>query len=100
MFLFRNSHRSCDLAFILPENIKAEALANLFTEIGGEKLEAVNLFDVYQGGNIPNGYRSLAFALTFRLRTGLYKMKMSIQLWKRSLRLPPNVSAHNCGANS
>ncbi len=56
-----------DLAFILPENIKAEALANLFTEIGGEKLEAVNLFDVYQGGNIPNGYRSLAFALTFRL---------------------------------
>ena len=37
------------------------------TEIGGEKLEAVSLFDVYQGDNIPNGYRSLAFSLTFRI---------------------------------
>ena len=56
-----------DLAFILPEEIKAEALTKLFEEIGSEKLESVNLFDVYQGDNIPTGYRSLAFSLTFRL---------------------------------
>lgn len=56
-----------DLAFILPENIKAQAVTALFREFGGEKLEAVSLFDVYQGEHIPNGYRSLAFSLTFRI---------------------------------
>lgn len=56
-----------DLAFILPEGVKAQTVTELFREIGGEKLEAVNLFDVYQGDKIPSGYRSLAFSLTFRI---------------------------------
>ncbi|HHT48045.1 MAG TPA: phenylalanine--tRNA ligase subunit beta [Firmicutes bacterium] len=56
-----------DLAFLLPEKVAAKDLINLFYEIGGDKLEAVNLFDVYQGDKIPAGYRSLAFSLTFRI---------------------------------
>ncbi|NLY90751.1 MAG: phenylalanine--tRNA ligase subunit beta [Firmicutes bacterium] len=56
-----------DLAFLLPEKVAAQDLVNLFHEISGDKLEAVNLFDVYQGDKIPSGYRSLAFSLTFRL---------------------------------
>ena len=56
-----------DLAFLLPETVKVETLTNLFRTIGAEKLEAVSLFDVYQGDNIPSGFRSLAFSLTFRI---------------------------------
>jgi phenylalanyl-tRNA synthetase beta chain len=33
---------------------------------GGELLESVRLFDVYRGPQVPEGHRSLAFALRFR----------------------------------
>jgi phenylalanyl-tRNA synthetase beta chain len=33
---------------------------------GGELLESVRLFDVYRGPQVPQGHRSLAFALRFR----------------------------------
>ncbi|HEY8392581.1 MAG TPA: phenylalanine--tRNA ligase subunit beta [Capillibacterium sp.] len=56
-----------DLAFLVPEKVPAQDLINLFHEVSGDKLEVVNLFDVYQGDKIPSGYRSLAFSLTFRL---------------------------------
>lgn len=55
-----------DLALVIPENVGAQAVTALFREIGGDKLEAVNLFDVYQGDKIPTGCRSMAFSLTFR----------------------------------
>jgi phenylalanyl-tRNA synthetase beta chain len=35
-------------------------------EIGGNLLENLELFDVYQGGQIAKGYKSMAFSLTFR----------------------------------
>ncbi|NLM37061.1 MAG: phenylalanine--tRNA ligase subunit beta [Firmicutes bacterium] len=56
-----------DLALILPEKISAQAVTGLFREIGGDKLETVDLFDVYQGDKIPPGCRSMAFSLTFRM---------------------------------
>jgi len=30
-------------------------------------LEQLRLFDVYQGPQVPSGYRSLAYSLTFRV---------------------------------
>ncbi|HBR28147.1 MAG TPA: phenylalanine--tRNA ligase subunit beta [Firmicutes bacterium] len=56
-----------DLAFLLPEKVTVETLTDLFRTIGAEKLEAVSLFDVYQGDKIPAGFRSMAFSLTFRI---------------------------------
>ena len=35
-------------------------------EAGGDLLESINLFDVYQGPQVPDGKRSLAYTLTFR----------------------------------
>ena len=56
-----------DLAIVLPEKVKVEEVMAVFYENGEEKLEAVQLFDVYQGDKIPTGCRSIAFSLTFRL---------------------------------
>lgn len=56
-----------DLALVLPEKVKVEEVMAVFYENGEEKLEAVQLFDVYQGEKIQAGYRSIAFSLTFRL---------------------------------
>lgn len=57
-----------DLALILPEKVKVEEAIALFYQNSQEKLEAVRLFDIYQGDKIPTGYRSIAFSLTFRLQ--------------------------------
>ena len=35
-------------------------------ENGGELLEKVELFDVYQGSQIAKGHKSMAFSLIFR----------------------------------
>jgi phenylalanyl-tRNA synthetase beta chain len=55
-----------DLAVVTPD---AKLVAEVVREIragGGERLAEVELFDVYRGGNLPAGHRSLAFRLEYR----------------------------------
>ena len=35
-------------------------------QAGGDLLKGVRLFDVYQGGSIPEGHKSLAYRLTYQ----------------------------------
>jgi phenylalanyl-tRNA synthetase beta chain len=55
-----------DVAFTVSEKVSAGDILQGIKECGGELLEDIRLFDVYQGSQIPQGYLSLAFALTFR----------------------------------
>jgi phenylalanyl-tRNA synthetase beta chain len=55
-----------DVAFIVPEEVSAGDILQSIKECGGGLLEDIRLFDVYKGSQIPQGYLSLAFALTFR----------------------------------
>lgn len=57
---------SRDLAVSLCESVPARAVERLIRETAGDLLEQARLFDVYKGGNLPAGCRSLAFALSFR----------------------------------
>ncbi len=71
--LFPNTRR--DVAVIVPQEalagdveatLKKLALESINAAINKFELEDVNLFDLYQGKGIPEGHKSLAFALTFR----------------------------------
>ncbi len=55
-----------DLAFLTDESVPAASLRTTLKEAGGELLEDVWLFDVYRGGQVGEGRRSLAFRLRFR----------------------------------
>jgi phenylalanyl-tRNA synthetase beta chain len=55
-----------DLAFLVDEAVPAAAVGATLREAGGETLEDVWLFDVYRGGQVGVGRRSLAFRLRFR----------------------------------
>ncbi|MFN3929189.1 MAG: phenylalanine--tRNA ligase subunit beta, partial [Thermoflexus sp.] len=55
-----------DLAFIVPENVPAAALAAVLREAGAPLVREVHLFDVYQGDPIPPGHRSLAFTVFYQ----------------------------------
>jgi phenylalanyl-tRNA synthetase beta chain len=55
-----------DLALIVDEATPAAQVAGLIRQSGGKLLAGVRLFDVYRGGQIPAGRKSLAYALTYQ----------------------------------
>lgn len=55
-----------DLAILAPIDIKVEDVLNVLENVGGRLLVDTDLFDVYEGDNIPQGQKSLAFHLIFQ----------------------------------
>jgi len=55
-----------DLAFALPEDVPAGDVAAAIRDAGGDLLEDVRVFDVFRGGGLPAGTKSLAFAIALR----------------------------------
>ncbi len=55
-----------DLAIVLDAAIPAAQVVAEIRAAGGNLLESIDLFDVYQGPQVPAGKRSLAYTLTFR----------------------------------
>ncbi|KNZ40989.1 phenylalanine--tRNA ligase subunit beta [Acetobacterium bakii] len=55
-----------DLAIQLKDTIPAAEVDAILRKNGGNILESIELFDVYTGSQIPEGYKSLAYALNFR----------------------------------
>src|SRR5690606_32687890 len=57
-----------DVAFILPQEVPAARAEAVIRAHAGPWLEALTLFDVYQGEPNPAGRRSLAYALRYRAK--------------------------------
>ena len=55
-----------DIALVVGPNVTVAQVEQAIRAGGGAFLEQVRLFDVYQGPQIPEGHRSLAFALRLR----------------------------------
>jgi len=55
-----------DVAMIVPEATTHEAVLQVVKQAKPANLEAVELFDVFRGKNVPEGQKSLAYAFTYR----------------------------------
>lgn len=55
-----------DVAFELPEEVPAGAVLDAIRSAAGELCESVELFDLFRGGSIAQGRRSLAFHVIYR----------------------------------
>lgn len=55
-----------DLALVLDQAIPTAQIQATIGEVAGELLQAVNIFDVYQGKGIEPGRKSIALALTLQ----------------------------------
>jgi phenylalanyl-tRNA synthetase beta chain len=64
-----------DLALIAPTSVTAAEIEAVIRREAGELLETLTLFDEFIGQGIPEGSRSLAWALTFRDRERTLKDK-------------------------
>jgi phenylalanyl-tRNA synthetase beta chain len=55
-----------DLSLVVDDDTPAQAVTDVIRAAGGDLLRQVELFDLYQGGSIPPGKKSLTYALTFQ----------------------------------
>lgn len=55
-----------DLALLVPKHVAAVSVVEVIRREGGPYLRDVALFDVYEGKQVPEGYRSLAYTMVYR----------------------------------
>jgi phenylalanyl-tRNA synthetase beta chain len=55
-----------DLAIVVDEKVKAIEALNVIQETGGDLLQRTVIFDVYSGDQVPEGFKSIAFKMTFQ----------------------------------
>ncbi len=59
---------SRDISMVVPKNILAGQIESLIEQRGGKILESYELFDIYEGSQIREGYKSVAYSITFRAK--------------------------------
>ena len=59
---------SRDLSMVVPKNILVGQIEEMIVQRGGKILESYNLFDIYEGSQILEGYKSVAYSITFRAK--------------------------------
>jgi phenylalanyl-tRNA synthetase beta chain len=55
-----------DLAFVVGEDVNAGDLVSAAVEAAGPELRSMRPFDVYRGDQVPEGQKSIAFAVEFQ----------------------------------
>ncbi len=57
-----------DLSMLVPKTVTAGQIEDMLLQRGGKQLEDVTLFDIYEGAQVQEGFKSLAYTLTFRAK--------------------------------
>ena len=68
---FQKSER--DFAFIIDKNLKSQELIEIISNVDRELINDVNIFDIYEGENIPNDKKSIAFNVSIQSMTKTLK---------------------------
>lgn len=57
-----------DISLEVPKNVLAGDIEGVIAQRGGKILESYQLFDLYEGDQIKDGYKSIAYSVTFRAK--------------------------------
>jgi phenylalanyl-tRNA synthetase beta chain len=57
-----------DISLEVPKNVLAGDIEGIIAQRGGKILESYQLFDLYEGDQIKDGYKSMAYSVTFRAK--------------------------------
>ena len=53
---------------VVPKEVLAGEIEAVIAQRGGKILENYQLFDIYEGSQIKEGYKSMAYSVTFRAK--------------------------------
>lgn len=56
-----------DLAFLCDKELEVGKIESVIATAGGKTVENIALFDIYEGKQVPDGQKSVAFSVTMRL---------------------------------
>ncbi|MBQ6886139.1 MAG: phenylalanine--tRNA ligase subunit beta [Lachnospiraceae bacterium] len=57
-----------DISMVVPKEILVGQIENMIEQRGGKILESYALFDVYEGAQIKEGFKSVAYSISFRAK--------------------------------
>lgn len=57
-----------DISMTVPKEILAGQIETVIAQRGGKILESYELFDIYEGAQIKDGFKSVAYSITFRAK--------------------------------
>lgn len=55
-----------DISMTVPKDVLAGDIEKMIRQRGGKLLEKLNLFDIYEGEQVQDGFKSMAYSLSFR----------------------------------
>ena len=58
-----------DLAIVVDQEVLSDMPTELIYMTGGDAVDSVRLFDVYEGEQVPEGKKSLAYTITYHSAT-------------------------------
>ena len=58
-----------DLAIVVNQGLKSDIPMEIINTTSGEWVDSIRLFDVYQGNQVPDGKKSLAYTITYHSAT-------------------------------
>ena len=56
-----------DIALVVQDKITSKEIKDIILDVGSDIIESIELFDLYQGEQLENGNKSLAFSIKYRL---------------------------------
>ena len=57
---------SRDLSMVVPKEVSAGQIEDMIRQRGGKIMESCELFDIYEGDQVKEGCKSIAYSITFR----------------------------------
>ncbi|MFR7643585.1 phenylalanine--tRNA ligase subunit beta [Eubacterium sp.] len=57
-----------DISMVVPKNILVGQIEEVIEKRGGKNLESYSLFDIYEGDQIEEGFKSVAYSIVFRAK--------------------------------
>ncbi|MFW6030883.1 MAG: glycosyl hydrolase 2 galactose-binding domain-containing protein, partial [Halanaerobiales bacterium] len=58
---------SRDIALVVEEEVTSKEIKDIILEVGSEIIESIELFDLYQGEQLEEGDKSLAYSIKYRV---------------------------------
>ena len=57
-----------DISMVVPKDIEVGKIEEIIKKKGGNLVESINLFDIYEGSQIKEGYKSIAYSVVYRAK--------------------------------
>jgi len=75
-----------DISVIVKKEVESRQIEEIIKEIGGNIVESVHLFDLYEGGKIDPSEKALGFRIWFRSMKGTLEKKEVDKIYERMIK--------------